>query len=73
MAYPRIIPHQDGAGVIERVGAGVDPARVGERVWLYMAQRDGSAFGTAVSIPKTSGKVLRACQPQSSLTLPSHS
>ena len=25
------IPHQDGAGVIEAVGAGVDPGRVGER------------------------------------------
>ena len=47
MPYPRIIPHQDGAGVIDKVGPGVDPARVGERVWLYMAQRDGSAFGTA--------------------------
>jgi NADPH2:quinone reductase len=47
MAYPRVIPHQDGAGTIDRVGAGVDVARVGERVWLHMAQRDGSAFGTA--------------------------
>jgi NADPH2:quinone reductase len=31
------IPHQDGAGVIEAVGAGVDAARVGERVWLWFA------------------------------------
>ena len=31
------IPNQDGAGVIEAVGDGVDPARVGERVWLYFA------------------------------------
>jgi NADPH2:quinone reductase len=46
MAYPRVIPHSDGAGVIEAVGAGVDPARVGERVWVWNAawQR---AFGTA--------------------------
>jgi NADPH2:quinone reductase len=29
------IPNQDGAGVIEAVGAGVDAARVGERVWLW--------------------------------------
>jgi NADPH2:quinone reductase len=36
--WPRIIPHQDGAGIIERVGEGVDPARVGERVWVYEAQ-----------------------------------
>ncbi|MBO6784491.1 MAG: NADPH:quinone reductase, partial [Alphaproteobacteria bacterium] len=31
----RMIPHFDGAGVIEAVGSGVDAARVGERVWLY--------------------------------------
>jgi NADPH2:quinone reductase len=31
------IPNQDGAGVIEAVGEGVDPGRVGERVWLYFA------------------------------------
>src|SRR2546423_6325802 len=31
------IPHQDGAGVIEAVGAGVDSGRLGERVWLWLA------------------------------------
>jgi NADPH:quinone reductase len=31
------VPHHDGAGVIEAVGAGVDPALVGERVWLWFA------------------------------------
>ncbi len=31
------VPGQDGAGVIEAVGPGVDAARVGERVWLYFA------------------------------------
>lgn len=40
------IPHQDGAGVIDKVGAGVDPARVGQRVWLYFAAH-GSRWGTA--------------------------
>lgn len=44
--YPRTIPHNDGAGVIEAVGKGVAAARVGERVWIYEAQRR-SAFGTA--------------------------
>ena len=34
-AAPRVVPHSDGAGVIEAIGAGVDPARVGERVWLW--------------------------------------
>jgi NADPH2:quinone reductase len=40
------IPHQDGAGVIEAVGAGVDPGRVGERVWLWLAAA-GRRWGTA--------------------------
>jgi NADPH:quinone reductase len=40
------IPHQDGAGVIEAVGPGVDPGRVGERVWLWLAAA-GRRWGTA--------------------------
>jgi len=41
-----VIPHSDGAGVIEAVGAGVDDREVGERVWVYQAQY-GRRFGTA--------------------------
>ena len=37
LTYPYVIPHSDGAGVIESVGSTVDPARVGERVWLWNA------------------------------------
>ena len=40
------VPHQDGAGVIEAVGAGVDAGRVGERVWLWLAAV-GHRWGTA--------------------------
>ena len=40
------MPHQDGAGVIEAVGPGVDPGRVGQRVWLYLAAA-GRRWGTA--------------------------
>jgi NADPH2:quinone reductase len=40
------VPHQDGAGVVEAVGSGVDPARVGERVWLWLTAV-GSCWGTA--------------------------
>ena len=40
------IPHQDGAGVIEAVGLGVDPARTGERVWVWLAAF-GRRWGTA--------------------------
>ena len=45
-AGPFQIPNQDGAGTIESVGPGVDPSRVGQRVWLYMAARDRQ-WGTA--------------------------
>ena len=44
--FPLIIPHSDGAGVIEAVGEGVDPSRVGERVWIRNGQWQ-RAFGTA--------------------------
>ena len=49
MAFERIVPHQDGAGVIDAVGAGVPRERIGERVWLYMAQWQ-RAFGTAAEM-----------------------
>jgi len=40
------IPHQDGAGVIDAVGEDVDPARIGQRVWLFLAAA-GRRWGTA--------------------------
>ncbi len=46
MPFPTIIPHSDGAGVIEAVGDGVDPSRVGQNVWLWNAQWQ-RPFGTA--------------------------
>lgn len=36
------VPGQDGAGVVAAVGQGVDPARVGERVWVWFAADPGS-------------------------------
>ena len=33
--WPFIVPHSDGAGVIDQVGPGVDTSRVGERVWSF--------------------------------------
>jgi NADPH:quinone reductase len=45
-SFDRIIPHEDGAGIIESVGEGVSPDRIGERVWIYEAQL-GRPFGTA--------------------------
>jgi NADPH2:quinone reductase len=46
MAYPRVIPHSDGAGVIDRVGGRVSESRIGERVWCFGAQ-SYRPFGTA--------------------------
>jgi NADPH2:quinone reductase len=40
------VPHMDGAGIIEGVGPGVNPGRVGERVWLWLAAA-GRRWGTA--------------------------
>jgi NADPH2:quinone reductase len=71
MPFPRIVPHQDGAGVIERVGEGVDAGRVGERVWIYEAQWQ-RPFGTgaefvvvpavqAVRLPETTSFAEGAC------------
>jgi len=71
MAFPRIVPHSDGAGFIEAAGADVDPARVGRRVWVYGAQ-SYRPFGTAaqttvvpaelaVDLPDAVGDELAAC------------
>ncbi|MEN9773798.1 MAG: hypothetical protein RL322_868 [Pseudomonadota bacterium] len=53
MPYPLIIPHQDGAGVIDQVGEGVDPGRVGERVWVYEAtwMRPGGTAAQYTVVP----------------------
>src|SRR3990167_1402555 len=47
MAYRRITPNSDGAGVVEAVGPGVAQTWVGKRVWFYNGQRNGRAFGSA--------------------------
>lgn len=36
--WKRVIPHADGSGEIDKVGAGVAQQRIGERVWLFGAQ-----------------------------------
>ncbi|GGC57839.1 alcohol dehydrogenase [Siccirubricoccus deserti] len=46
MAFPRVIPHSDGAGTIEAVGEGVDRGRIGQRVWIWNGQWK-RPFGTA--------------------------
>ena len=65
------IPHHDGAGVIDAVGDGVDPGRVGEQVWVWMAaagRRWGTAAewtvvpaGQAITLPGGASMELGAC------------
>lgn len=49
MPFPRVIPHSDGAGVIDAVGPSVPQNRVGERVWCFGAQ-SYRPFGTAAEL-----------------------
>lgn len=54
IAWERIVPDSDGAGVIDQVGEGVDPSRIGQRVWTYNAQWD-RPYGTSaqyVALPE---------------------
>jgi len=46
IAFPRVIPHSDGAGVIDDAGDGVPKSRIGERVWVWNGQWK-RPFGTA--------------------------
>ena len=65
------IPHHDGAGVVDALGAGVDDRRVGQRVWLFGAAMDnpyGTAAeycvvpaGRAVPLPDDASDDLGAC------------
>lgn len=60
LAFERIVPHSDGAGVIEAVGAGVDPARIGQRVWIWNGQWQ-RAHGTCaqyIALPSEQAAVL---------------
>jgi NADPH:quinone reductase-like Zn-dependent oxidoreductase len=70
-AFPLIIPHSDGAGIIEAVGEGVDRGRIGDRVWIWNGQWK-RPFGTAadhialpaeqaVHLPDTTGFEAGAC------------
>jgi NADPH:quinone reductase len=49
LPWPQQIPNQDGAGTVDAVGEGVDPARVGQRVWVFHAAH-GRPSGTAAQL-----------------------
>ncbi|MDB5974993.1 MAG: NADPH:quinone oxidoreductase [Nevskia sp.] len=60
LAYPIIVPHSDGAGVIDQVGKGVPQGRLGERVWTWNAGW-GRPMGTAaqfVTLPEAQAVTL---------------
>jgi NADPH2:quinone reductase len=48
------VPGQDGAGVVDAVGDGVDRARIGQRVWVWEAhwQRDDGTAQEAIVLPE---------------------
>src|SRR5215207_5574161 len=54
MRFPRMVPNQDGAGVIDAVGPDVDPSRVGERVWLWFGawQRAQGTAAEFICLPQ---------------------
>jgi NADPH:quinone reductase len=54
IAFPRVIPNSDGAGVVDRVGSGAAKFAVGDRVWCFNGQW-ARAFGTSaqfVTLPE---------------------
>lgn len=69
---PAQVPDQDGSGVVETVGQGVDAALLGRRVWLWEAAYERPAGGTAqelavlpahhvVALPDSASFDLGAC------------
>lgn len=49
MVADAVLVHNDGSGVIKAVGEGVDPARVGQRVWMYNVNRSDDGLGQGVN------------------------
>lgn len=65
MPYPRVIPHSDGAGTVDLIGAGVSQDLAGQRVWCFGAQ-SYRPFGTAAEytlVPATQVVPLPAAVP----------
>lgn len=60
LAWAEQIPNQDGAGEIDAVGPGVDPSRVGQRVWLYHAawQRPNGTAAQYCCVPASQAVLL---------------
>ncbi len=54
LAFPEVVPNQDGAGTIIGVGEGVDPARISQRVWIWEAayKRANGTAQEVVALPE---------------------
>ena len=54
LAFPEVVPNQDGAGTIIGVGEGVDPSRTGQRVWIWEAayKRANGTAQEVVALPE---------------------
>ena len=71
LAGERVIPHSDGAGVVDKVGPGVPASRLGERVWIWngqwrrpfgtAAEHIALPAGQAVPLPEGTGFAEGAC------------
>jgi NADPH2:quinone reductase len=59
LAFPRVIPHSDGAGVIDAAGEGVATSRVGERVWIWNGQFQRPSGTAAESIVVPAAQAVR--------------
>ncbi|WEO76402.1 NADPH:quinone reductase [Cryobacterium sp. SO2] len=47
LAFDEVVPNQDGAGVVDAVGAGVEHVAVGDGVWLALAAYQRANSGSA--------------------------
>ena len=62
LPFPRVIPHSDGAGEIDAVGADVSTSRIGERVWVWNGQWQ-RPFGTAAEFIVLPARKRLRCPP----------
>ncbi|MDR7269887.1 NADPH2:quinone reductase [Pelomonas saccharophila] len=60
LGAPLIVPHSDGAGVVDAVGPGVSEQRVGERVWIWNGQwqRPLGTAAESIALPQAQAVAL---------------